>query len=78
MTSYIGQQFGNHRLIRLLGQSSLVDTYLGEHVYLKVPAAIKLLRMKVVNQNDLDSFLKEAQTIAHLVHPNIVRVLEFG
>ena len=25
-----------------------------------------------------DNFLNEARTIAHLVHPNIIRVLDFG
>src|SRR5216684_3308028 len=34
--------------------------------------------MKLAAPDDLDSFLKEAQTVARLVHPHIVRVLEFG
>ncbi len=78
MADRIGQQLGNYRLIRLLGKGGFAEVYLGEHVYLKTPGAIKLLQTKVVNQEDLKSFLKEAQTIAQLVHPHIVRVLEFG
>jgi serine/threonine protein kinase len=77
-TERIGQQLGNYRLIRHLGKGGFAEVYLGEHIYLKTQAAIKLLQTKVANQEDLDSFLKEAQTIAHLVHPHIVRVLDFG
>src|SRR5574340_394435 len=58
----IGQQLGNYRLLRLLGKGGFADVYLGEHVYLKTQAAIKLLQMKVAAADDLDNFLKEAQT----------------
>ncbi len=78
MTDRAGQQLGNYRLLRLLGKGGFAEVYLGEHIYLKTPAAIKLLQTKVANQEDLDGFLKEAQTIARLVHPQIVRVLDFG
>ena len=74
----IGQQLGNYRLHSLLGEGGFAQVYLGEHVYLKTQAAIKLLHMKLAAPDDLDSFLKEAQTVARLVHPHIVRVLEFG
>ncbi len=74
----IGQQLGNYRLHSLLGEGGFAQVYLGEHVYLKTQAAIKLLHMKLAAPDDLDSFLKEAQTVARLIHPHIVRVLEFG
>lgn len=77
MVDRVGQQLGNYRLIRLLGQGGFADVYLGEHIYLKTPAAIKLLQTRLA-QDDLQVFLKEARAIANLVHPNIVRVLEFG
>src|SRR6266567_436884 len=78
MADRVGQQLGNYRLIRLLGKGGFAEVYLGEHIYLKTPGAIKLLQTKVVNQEDLQASLKEAQTIARLVHPHIVRVLDFG
>ncbi len=78
MTDRVGQQLGNYRLSRLLGRGGFAEVYLGEHVYLKTPAAIKLLQGKLANEQDLQAFLKEAQTIAQLVHPHIVRVLDFG
>src|SRR5438309_2519620 len=73
----IGQQLGNYSLVRLLGQGSFAEVYLGEHVYLKTQAAIKVLQTQLAN-DDMESFLREARNIARLKHPNIVRVLEFG
>ena len=75
--SRIGQQLGNYRLLRLLGQGGFADVYLGEHLYLKTHAALKLLRIQLTN-NALQDFLNEARTIARLEHPHIVRVLECG
>ena len=77
MPDRAGQRLGNYRLTRLLGQGSFADVYLGEHIHLKTKAAIKVLAMRLVSRN-MQQFLSEAQTIAGLVHPNIVRVLEFG
>lgn len=68
---------GNYCLERLLGQGGFAEVYLGEHIYLKTPAAIKVLHI-AVSTEALANFLLEARTIAHLEHPHIVRVLEFG
>ncbi len=73
----VGQQLGNYRLIRSLGSGGFADVYLGEHIYLKTLAAIKILQTRLA-QNDLQVFLAEARTIANLTNRNIVQVLEFG
>src|SRR6266705_2902689 len=78
MADRTGQQLGNYRVIRPIGHGGFAEVYLGEHIYLKTQVAIKVLQTKVGNDEDLESFLKEAQTIAHLVHPQIVRVMDFG
>ena len=77
MADRSGQQLGNYRLVRLIGQGGFAEVYLGEHIYLKTPVAIKVLHAQLTSDN-MEDFLKEARTIAHLRHPNIVRVLEFG
>ena len=77
MTGQIAQQFGNYRLVRHLGRGAFSDVYLGIHVHLKTPAAIKLLHTEITS-NDVEKFRNEARTIARLEHPHIVRVLDFG
>src|SRR6266705_1802447 len=73
----VGQQLGNYRLIRLLGEGGFAEVYLGEHIHLGTKAAVKVLRTQLTNE-DVDAFRTEARTIAHLVHPHIVRVLDYG
>src|SRR5436305_11342773 len=77
MSEKVGQQLGNYRLIRLLGEGGFAQVYLGEHIYLSTQAAIKVLNTQLTSDS-LEWFRTEARTIARLVHPNIVRVLDFG
>ncbi|HET8853840.1 MAG TPA: protein kinase, partial [Ktedonobacteraceae bacterium] len=77
MADRVGQQLGNYRLTQLLGQGGFADVYLGEHVYLKNHAALKVLHTQL-SEKDAASFVLEAQTLAHLSHPHIVRVLDFA
>jgi serine/threonine protein kinase len=73
---YVGQQLGNYRILRLLGTGGFAEVYLGEHVRLNTNAAIKVLHARLAHKQ-MEAFLNEARTIAHLDHPNIVRVMEF-
>ena len=77
MADRVDQQFGNYQLIRLLGEGGFAEVYLGEHIHLGTQAAIKVLHTQLTS-SDLDKFRNEARTIARLIHPHIVRVLEFG
>jgi WD40 repeat protein len=77
MTNRQGQRLGNYRLIRLLGLGGFAEVYLGEHVFLRTQAAIKVLQVRLTDE-EMEGFLNEARTIAGLTHPNILRVLEFG
>ena len=76
MADRVGQQLGNYRLTRLLGRGGFAEVYLGEHRRLKTQAAIKVLHTQLAD-SDVESFLKEAQFIANLEHPYIVRILDF-
>jgi WD40 repeat protein len=77
MADRVGEQLGNYRLVRLLGQGGFAEVYLGEHIYLGTQAAIKVLYTRLASE-DFEHFRKEARTIACLVHPHIVRVLDYG
>src|SRR5436305_9176346 len=75
MADHMGQQLGNYRLIRLLGEGNFSEVYLGEHIHLNTQAAIKVLHGQLAS-NYREGFLSEARTIAHLRHPHIIQVLD--
>src|SRR6266446_292691 len=77
MPNRVGQQLGNYRLLRLLGRGGFAEVYLGEHLYLKRRAALKVLHISLEDE-DIEPFLAEAQLLARLNHPSIVRVHDFA
>jgi serine/threonine protein kinase len=77
MVDRVGQQLGHYRLLRLLGQGGFADVYLAEHVHLQTQVAVKVLSMRLAGEY-VEQFRTEARTVARLVHPHIVRVLDFG
>src|SRR5436309_10596596 len=72
----LGQQFGNYRLVSLLGQGGYAEVYLGQHVRFNQQAAVKVLHAHLSEQ-EAEHFQQEAETIATLAHPGIIRVLDF-
>jgi ABC-type transport system substrate-binding protein/serine/threonine protein kinase len=76
VTDRVGQQFGNYRLVSLLGQGGYAEVYLGQHVRFDQQAAIKVLHAHLRGQ-EAEHFQREAETIAKLAHPSIIRVLDF-
>ncbi len=76
MADRVGQQFGNYRLVALLGQGGYAKVYLGQHVRLELQAAIKVLHTHLTS-SEAERFQHEAETIARLAHPAIVRVVDY-
>ncbi len=74
---HVGQRISNYQLVRLIGHGGFADVYLGEHIYLKTRAAVKILHART-NGADQSDILNEARTIAQLEHPHIVRLFEYG
>ncbi|MGH2497084.1 MAG: serine/threonine-protein kinase, partial [Ktedonobacteraceae bacterium] len=68
---------GNYRIMRLLGKGGFAAVYLCKHQYIRTLAAIKVLRSGMDESEEI-SFYAEARMAASLIHPHIVRVLEFG
>ncbi|HEX6777791.1 MAG TPA: serine/threonine-protein kinase [Ktedonobacterales bacterium] len=78
MADRVGQQIGHYRLLRLLGRGGFAEVYLGEQIHLGTQAAVKLLHAPLASAREIEQFRQEARTIAALIHPHIVRVLDFG
>src|SRR5437764_1205120 len=76
MADRVGQQFGNYRLVALLGTGGYAEVYLGQHLRLNQQAAIKVLHAHLTDR-ETEHFQREAQTIATLVHPAIIRVFDY-
>jgi eukaryotic-like serine/threonine-protein kinase len=76
MSIYILYKCGNYRLVSLLGQGGYAEVYLGQHVRLNQQAAIKVLHAHLTEQ-EAEHFQQEAETIATLAHPSIIRILDF-
>ncbi|TMC16127.1 MAG: hypothetical protein E6J34_20455 [Chloroflexi bacterium] len=72
----IPSRLGNYRIIRQLGSGGNGNVYLGQHIRLNTLAALKVLQQ--ITPQDEQSFLREAQTLAMLKHPHILRLLDFG
>lgn len=77
--SLIGQQLDEYRLEALLGQGGMARVYRGLDVRLKRWVAIKVIDAPFRADSDYtDRFEREAQAIAQLEHPHIVRLYRYG
>lgn len=69
---------GKYKLLRPLGKGGMGTVYLGEHTLLRRRAAIKVFAPhKDDNETSLKRMEAEAQTVAQLDHPHIVRAYDF-
>ncbi|RLS55467.1 MAG: serine/threonine protein kinase, partial [Planctomycetota bacterium] len=68
---------GRYRLLSLLGKGGMSSVYLAEHTVMKRRCALKVLPAKRVSDASyLGRFHREAQAVASLDHPNIVRAYD--
>jgi eukaryotic-like serine/threonine-protein kinase len=75
----LGIQLDEYRLDSLLGQGGMARVYRGIDVNLDRPAAIKIIDLPHSSESEyIRRFKREAQAIACLDHPHIVRLYRFG
>jgi serine/threonine protein kinase len=78
MPEWLGKTIGNVRVERLLARGGMAEVYLGTHLNLERPVAIKLLHSYVEEEPVLlERFHREAKIVAGLRHPNIVGLFDF-
>lgn len=72
-----GYFLGKYRLLSLLGKGGMSSVFLAEHILMRRRCAIKVLPTKrVADSSYLARFHREAQAVAALDHPNIVRAYD--
>lgn len=72
-----GFTLGKYKLLSLLGRGGMSSVYLAEHLVMRRRCAIKVLPSKQVHdQAALTRFHQEAQAVAALDDPNIVRAYD--
>ncbi|MCZ2344287.1 MAG: serine/threonine protein kinase [Bacteroidales bacterium] len=68
---------GKYRLLELLGVGGMGAVYLCEHMFMKRLVALKVLPIeKMGDPSALARFYREAQAVAAMDHPNIVRAYD--
>jgi serine/threonine-protein kinase len=73
------RRLGQYHLRRRLGAGGMGDVYLAEHLLLKRPCAVKLIRPgDATDPRALARFEREVRLTAALSHPNIVEIYDYG
>lgn len=77
--AYQARQIGQYRLKKRLGGGGMGEVYLAEHLLLKRPCAIKLIRPdKAGDPQALARFEREVQETARLTHWNSIDIYDYG
>lgn len=70
---------GRFRIEAHLATGGMGEVYKAEHVHLKRPVALKMLRRALSHDTEMwGRFEREAQLVSQLENPHIVRVFDFG
>ncbi|MDX2092825.1 MAG: serine/threonine-protein kinase [Kofleriaceae bacterium] len=72
------QRLGRYTLERKLGEGAMGEVYLGRHVSMRRPAAIKVLRPDRFSRAAVEAFEAEVEAISSLSHPNTVTIFDYG
>jgi serine/threonine protein kinase len=73
------QEIGQYELKRLLGSGGMSRVFLGRHRHNGAEVAVKILRPEMlVKRHAVQRFQSEFRAARKLLHPNLVRGLDFG
>jgi serine/threonine-protein kinase len=73
------RRLGQYLVKGLLGKGAMGEVYLAEHVLLRRPCAVKLIRPeRAGDPKNLARFEREVRATATLTHPNTVQVFDYG
>src|SRR5947209_7170581 len=68
-----------YRLVQRIGGGAMGDVFIAENMSIRVRVAVKLLKPELMADAVFrERFLKEAQAIASIEHPNVARFLDLS
>jgi serine/threonine-protein kinase len=77
--AFKARQFGQYRLLEKLGSGGMGEVFKAEHVLLKRPCAMKLIKpSSEADATAIAHFEKEVKTTAKLTHWNTVEIYDYG
>lgn len=75
----IGSELGGYKIEEVLGKGGMGTVYKAHELSLNRKVALKVLAQRLASDHEfIQRFKREAQIIASLDHPNIVRILAYG
>ncbi|MEO8393906.1 MAG: protein kinase [Chloroflexota bacterium] len=78
----IGKQLGDYKIVDILGRGGMAHVYRGYDQKLQRYAAVKVIDANLLSRENeseyRERFQREARAVAHLSHPNIVGIFQFG
>jgi serine/threonine protein kinase len=78
MSDWIGKTIGKVRIEKYLARGGMAEVYLGTHLMLDRPVAVKFMHSFIEEDPDfIMRFQREAKVVAGLRHPNIVQLFDF-
>src|SRR5918993_492165 len=79
MSDLSGKTLGQYQIIRSIGQGGMAKIYLAYQTSIRREVAIKVMSSPLQQSNNsIKRFTKEVEVIAHLQHPQIIPVYDFG
>lgn len=77
--AYASRRLGQYQLVRQLGSGGMGEVYLAEHLLLRRPCVVKLIRPERRDESTVQArFEREVMTTATLRHWNTVAVFDYG
>ena len=82
MNDFLGQSLGRYHILEKLGEGGMATVYKAFDTRLERDVAVKIIRKEAFSQEVIGRILKrferEAKTLARLIHPNIVSIIDYG
>ncbi len=79
MADLIGKRLGQYEILSVLGEGGMAVVYRARQVNVNRDVAVKVINKNLeVAENFVARFSREAQTIAQLSHPHILKLFDYG